>query len=106
MTPTATVLALPPSVGLDEAKAVLGTLKQAVVGGPAEALIVDAAALQSFDSSALAVLLECRRWAQASNRPFVLRDPPPRLNQLARLYGVASLLGIEAPAVAAAPQPA
>lgn len=92
------MLALPPSVVLDEAKDLLGRLKRIVVDDPAAPLIVDASALHDFDSSALAVLLECRRLAQASSRAFVLRDPPPRLKQLARLYGVASLLGIEVPA--------
>lgn len=91
----ATVLALPSNVDHDDAKDVLSRLKQSWSAAPADPLTVSAAALQSFDSSALAVLLECRRWAQASNRGFVLQDPPPRLHQLARLYGVASLLGID-----------
>lgn len=91
------MLALPASVGLGEAQDVLKGLKRAVVVDSAAPLVVDAAALQRFDSSALAILLDCRRMALAANRPFVLHSPPPRLNQLARLYGVASLLGIEAP---------
>ena len=98
-----TMLALPSTVGLEEAKDVLSRLQQAVAADPADPWIVDAAALQSFDSSALAVLLECRRLAQASNRSMVLRDPPPRLKQLARLYGVATLLGLDAPATAGQP---
>ncbi len=105
MSAATTMLALPSTVGLEEAKDVLGRLKLALAADPADPLVVDAAALQNFDSSALAVLLECRRLAQASNRSLVLRDPPPRLNQLARLYGVADLLGIAAPS-AAAVQPA
>ena len=99
----ATMLVLPPTVGLEEATDVLRGLKQAVDADSSDPLIVNAAALQSFDSSALAVLLECRRMAQASNRSMVLRDPPPRLNQLARLYGVATLLGVDAPATSARP---
>ncbi|MDL2337187.1 MAG: STAS domain-containing protein [Pseudomonadota bacterium] len=89
-------------MGSQDAQDVLRTMTKGLVAESAAPLIVDAAALQSFDSSALAVLLECRRLAQASKRPFVLRDPPPRLKQLAGLYGVASLLGIDSPAPASA----
>ena len=92
------MLALPPSVVLDDAKDLLGQLRRTIAGDSADPLIVNAAALHEFDSSALAVLLECRRLAQSSHRAFVLRDPPPRLMQLAHLYGVATLLGIEAQA--------
>ena len=92
------MLALPPSVVLGEAQALLGTLRRTIADNPAAPLIVDASALHEFDSSALAVLLECRRLAQSSSRGFVLRDPPARLKQLARLYGVGELLGIEVPA--------
>lgn len=99
------MLALPSSVVLGEAKDLLSRLTRTVTDSPVAPLIVDASALHDFDSSVLAVLLECRRLAQASHREFVLRDAPPRLNQLARLYGVASLLGIEPPPTAAA-QPA
>jgi phospholipid transport system transporter-binding protein len=53
---------------------------------------VDASALQSFDSSALAVLLEARRRAIESGRPFGVQGMPPRLRQLAALYGVDGLL--------------
>ncbi|MDO9313444.1 MAG: STAS domain-containing protein [Burkholderiaceae bacterium] len=105
MTSSATKLALPPSVLLGDAKDLLKRLTRVVSDNPTAPLIVDASALHDFDSSVLAVLLECRRLAQASHREFVLRDAPPRLHQLAGLYGVAGLLGIEAPAVEMA-QPA
>ena len=60
----------------------------AVAGG----WVVDASALQVFDSSALAVLLECRRGALAAQQPFAVRGLPPPLAGLAALYGVAELL--------------
>jgi phospholipid transport system transporter-binding protein len=63
---------------------------------------VDAAGLRQFDSSALAVLLECRRLAEKSGRSFQLSGAPPRLSQLARLYGVAELLGFDSAQEAAA----
>ena len=43
-------------------------------------------------SSALAVLLECRREALAAGKDFSVAGLPPRLRQLAGLYGVAELI--------------
>lgn len=57
-----------------------------------EPVIADASEMTQFDSSALAVLLECRREALAMGRTFFVRDLPPRLRQLAGLYGIASLI--------------
>jgi phospholipid transport system transporter-binding protein len=96
------MLALPASVLLDDAKDLLRRLMRGVTDHPAAPLVVDAGPLHDFDSSVLAVLLECRRQAQSSRREFVLRDAPPRLHQLARLYGVASLLGLDAAGAAEA----
>jgi phospholipid transport system transporter-binding protein len=56
--------------------------------------VVDASALAELDSAAVAVLLECRRRAAAAGRPFELIGAPPKLTQLAKLYGVAPLLGL------------
>ena len=86
------MLLLPSTVGVQEARDVLLMLKQGLQREPADQLVIDAAGLHDFDSSALAVLLECRRLAQASGRRFELRGAPPRLEQLARLYGIADLL--------------
>jgi phospholipid transport system transporter-binding protein len=70
------------------------TLDQATAKGPvqAEMLTVDGAALQHFDSSALAVLLECQRMARAKGRAFAVQSLPAKLTDLARLYGVDGLL--------------
>lgn len=72
---------------LDQANAA-----NAANGGQAVLLTVDGSALQQFDSSALAVLLECQRMARAKGRAFAVQSLPPRLNDLARLYGVDALL--------------
>jgi phospholipid transport system transporter-binding protein len=48
--------------------------------------------LAQFDSSALAVLLECRRESSALGRGFAVKGLPSRLRELASLYGVAGLL--------------
>lgn len=70
------------------------TLDQASAGGGSQAVLltVDGSALQQFDSSALAVLLECQRMARARGRAFAVQSLPPKLNALAKLYGVDGLL--------------
>jgi len=55
-------------------------------------LQVDASALQHFDSSALAVLLELRRQAQVRGQSFQVTGMSARLRELAGLYGVDELL--------------
>ena len=57
--------------------------------GPA---CVDLSGLSQFDSSALAVLLDCKRQAQAAGRSFEPVGWPERLRELARLYGVLAWL--------------
>jgi phospholipid transport system transporter-binding protein len=54
--------------------------------------VADASALRRFDSSALAVLLECRREALALGKAFAVSQLHPRLRDLAGLYGVSELL--------------
>ena len=57
-----------------------------------QAVVADASGLTKFDSSAIAVLLECRREAQIQGKSFSVRGLPERLRALAALYGVAQLL--------------
>lgn len=65
-------------------------LKAKVQAQPA-GVVVDAGALQEFDSSALAILLACRREAGAAGKTFAVQGLPPRLRELASLYGVEAL---------------
>jgi phospholipid transport system transporter-binding protein len=74
------------------------SLRRAVASQPAQ-LVADASGLREFDSSALALLLECRREAMAAGKGFSVQGLPARLRQLAGLYGVAELI----PDSAAAP---
>ena len=78
----------------DQAKVLAKTFEMALRAETAnrEPVVVDAGILSRFDSSALAVLLASRRQAQALGRAFYVRDLPPRLRQLAGLYGVAELI--------------
>jgi len=70
------------------------TLDQAAAKGSADAgmLTVDGSSLTHFDSSALAVLLECQRMARAKGRAFAVQSLPAKLTALAKLYGVDGLL--------------
>ena len=85
------MLTLPSVLTHDSAADFSLTLRQAVSSQPAE-VVADASALIEFDSSALAILLECRREALAADKLFSVQAAPPRLRQLAGLYGVADLI--------------
>ncbi|MFZ2650408.1 MAG: STAS domain-containing protein [Burkholderiaceae bacterium] len=85
------MLLLPATLTVHEARDTLRMLSQAIKG-QADGVVVDASSLVQFDSSALSVLLECQRQAQAWGKAFSLREPPPKLTALAKLYGVDVLL--------------
>jgi phospholipid transport system transporter-binding protein len=80
---------LPPTLTVDAAAAALRALP--ADGRPG---VVDASDLRQFDTSALALLLHAKRLAQAGGHEFRVDAAPPKLTQLARLYGVAELLGL------------
>lgn len=86
------MLLLPATITMRESRDTQRLLTQALQGEKDGEVIVDAAPLQQFDTSALAVLLECRRLAQAFGRPFSVRNAPRKLTDLAELYGVGELL--------------
>ena len=92
------MLRLPERLTLDEATATMRMLGQALRREEGAVVVADASGLQRFDSAALAVLLECRRLAEAGGKGFAVRRPPPKLLDLARLYGVDAALPAEAPA--------
>ena len=87
------MLVLPAQLTHAEAAACSRMLAQALRSEPGREAVADASALQQFDSSALAVLLECRREALAMGKTFVASRLPPRLRELAGVYGVSELLG-------------
>ncbi|AEG91898.1 STAS domain-containing protein [Ramlibacter tataouinensis] len=86
------MLVLPAALTHAQAAACSRMLAQAVRSEPGSAAVADASALERFDSSALAVLLECRREALALGKSFSVSQLPARLRALAALYGVAELL--------------
>jgi phospholipid transport system transporter-binding protein len=88
-------LTLPAALTLRDARAALATLEPAIAEASDATISVDAAALSQIDSASLAVLLQCRRLAEARQRGFEVRNAPKKLVDLARLYGVAELLGMD-----------
>ena len=86
------MLTLPQELTLAQATACLARLVKDLSGERDSAVVVDARALARFDSSALAVLLACRRQVMASGKQFVIQGLPSRLADLAALYGVDALL--------------
>jgi phospholipid transport system transporter-binding protein len=96
------MLLLPATITLRESRDTLRLLSQALQGEQEGEVVIDASPLQQFDTSALAVLLECRRLAQAWGRAFSVRHPPEKLASLAKLYGVGDLLFGDTPPAPAA----
>jgi phospholipid transport system transporter-binding protein len=86
------VLTLPAKLRHDSAASSVRALSALQAGESDTEVIADASALHEFDSSALAVLLACRRQALANGRTFSVRGLPERLRHLAGLYGVEALL--------------
>ena len=88
------MLVLPTELTHPQASACLRMLVQGlkVLQGPE--VVVDASALAVFDSSALAVLLECRREVLSERKAFVVKGLPAALAGMAGLYGVDALLQV------------
>lgn len=86
------MLTLPPVLTHAVAAGFARDLKPELFAVATAEVVADAGALQQFDSSALAVLLECRRHALAAGKRFSVRGAPARLRELAELYGVAELI--------------
>jgi phospholipid transport system transporter-binding protein len=86
------MLVLPAELTLQQATACLAMLLQGLRAQTQSEVVVDASALVQFDSSAIAVLLACRRESLVAGKSFVVRGLSAKLLQLAGLYGVADLM--------------
>ena len=84
-------LALPTTLTHAQATAQLAMWAPQLAGLGDEAVTLDCAALQHFDSTALALVLEVGRQARAKGVRLQLRDVPPRLHDLAAVYGIDAL---------------
>ena len=87
--------ALPASLTLKDAQAVLESLRQSFAADGGDVWRIDAAPVTQLDTSALAVLLECSRIAAAGKRKIAIVNPPARMTDLAHLYGVDEILGVQ-----------
>ena len=86
------MLVLPAELTHLQATACLRMMVQGLPSQEGDQVGVDASALQSFDSSALAVLLEFGRESQARGKSLVIRSLSPQLADLAKLYGIDELI--------------
>ena len=102
-------IALPSVLNADVAVQAQAQLRQQIQALPqGTPVVLDAAAVQSFDSAGLALLLACRRVALARGSRLQVQGWPASLRALAQVYGVMPLLdpvSAEA-AVACRPLPA
>ncbi|MCX7239845.1 MAG: STAS domain-containing protein [Burkholderiales bacterium] len=85
------MLSLPQELTHAAANACLEQLTRGLAS-EAEKVVVDAQALQRFDSSALAVLLEFRRVCARQGKSLLVQGLPAHLLDLASLYGVEDLV--------------
>jgi len=85
-------LNLPQELTHDQAVDWLKSLVFAMNQNKERQIIADASRLVHFDSSALAVLLACRREALEVGKTFEVAHMPEKLRQLAVVYGVSDLL--------------
>lgn len=85
-------LNLPHELTHDRAGDWLKSLAVALHADDGLKITADAARLERFDSSALAVLLACRREALSAGKTFGVVNMPDKLRELARVYGVSDLL--------------
>lgn len=85
------MLALPETLTQVQARKCLEELNAGLPAQTAE-VVVDGTQLKSFDSSALAVLLEFRRECARAGKRFSVKGLPARLRDLATLYGIDALL--------------
>ncbi|MFM7802805.1 MAG: lipid asymmetry maintenance protein MlaB [Limnohabitans sp.] len=87
----ATAMALPARLTHAQAAKVAHQLQKTIMSAK-EACVLDASALQQFDSSALAVLLAVCRAAAQQKKALQIFGLPKRAVQLAALYGVSEIL--------------
>ncbi len=85
-------ISMPERLTMAEARETLARLQPLLRA--ADEPVIDASPLQELDSAALALLMACQREAQARGKRLRVSGAPEKLGQLARLYGVAELLGL------------
>jgi len=89
---TKALLILPADLRHGNAAACLAKLQFQIQSSTEKEVEIQAGALADFDSSALAVLLGCRREAESLSKSLKFKQFPAKLRELALLYGVSDLL--------------
>ena len=93
---------LPDTVTLTQATELLQQVQDTVAASASGTLLrIDASAVTVLDTAAVALLLEARRLAEQRGLGFEIAGAPPKLAELAVLYGVAGLLSLSAPSASA-----
>ena len=85
------MLNLPARITYSDANVLARNLTGQISAQP-NVVVLGGQQLVEFDSSALAVLLACRRAALAAGKQFSVDSLPAKLVQLAALYGVGQLM--------------
>lgn len=86
------MLVLPAEITNKQARSLAASLQQGLKAIQDPQVVLDASAMVKFDSSALAVLLQCRREALKMGKSFEVQGISSRLRDLATLYGIDGLL--------------
>ena len=89
---TTALLTLPPDLRHSNASDCLVKLRAQIRNSHDLEVEIQAGQLTDFDSSALAVLLGCRREAESLSKTLKFKQFPTKLRELALLYGVSELL--------------
>ena len=89
---TTALLTLPPDLRHSNASDCLVKLRAQIRNSHDLEVEIQAGQLTDFDSSALAVLLACRREAESLSKTLKFKQFPAKLRELALLYGVSELL--------------
>jgi phospholipid transport system transporter-binding protein len=87
-----TAVPLPEQLTLQGAAQTLDRLSQSLALQAGPMVVLDAAPLKVFDTSAVAVLLELRNALLGQGKTLQVTRMPERLQALVSLYGVAELL--------------
>jgi phospholipid transport system transporter-binding protein len=85
-------LQLPAVAAVEQATALVQVIDDACAAAGPEGLQLDASALTEFDTSTVALLLHAQRAAKARGLALTVSGSPPKLHELAALYGVDELL--------------
>jgi phospholipid transport system transporter-binding protein len=87
-------IALPAVLLQAQAKSVANALVRSLTAQLAKdgEAVLDASALTQFDSSALAIILACRRAVLAKGAQLRITGLPERAQTLAKVYGLSELL--------------